>query len=173
VDVAQLKRLAIVALLATPLALGMVVDLPLCPSAALLGLPCPGCGLTRATLALLHGDVVAAFRFHPLVFVLTPAYVGLLGAIAFGYVRGAPALAPAGPGAVRPRGILLSRVVTRLVWVLVILVFAVWVLRFFGWFGGPVPVERLGAHSRHSHLRQGLPPQSASSTHWTQKLSAG
>jgi hypothetical protein len=150
VETAQLKRLGIVALFVAPLALGMVLELPLCPSAALLGLPCPGCGLTRATVALLHGDFAAALRFHPLVFVLTPAYVGLLGAMAFGYVRGAPALAAAGPGGVRPRGILMSRVVTRLVWALVVLVFAVWILRFFGWFGGPVAVERLGPRAAAS-----------------------
>ena len=32
----------------------------------LIGIPCPGCGLTRAYLSLLHCDVPAAFRFHPL-----------------------------------------------------------------------------------------------------------
>ena len=30
-----------------------------------LGVPCPLCGMTRATLALVHGDVVAASRWHP------------------------------------------------------------------------------------------------------------
>lgn len=27
--------------------------------------PCPGCGMTRATLRLLHGDVMGSLRFHP------------------------------------------------------------------------------------------------------------
>jgi hypothetical protein len=30
------------------------------------GLPCPGCGLTRAFLALSRGDLEAAIHFHPL-----------------------------------------------------------------------------------------------------------
>ncbi|WP_159443181.1 DUF2752 domain-containing protein [Pilibacter termitis] len=31
-----------------------------------LGIPCLGCGMTRAYLALLHGEVSTAFFFHPL-----------------------------------------------------------------------------------------------------------
>ncbi len=27
--------------------------------------PCPGCGMTRATLRLLHGDVIGSLRYHP------------------------------------------------------------------------------------------------------------
>jgi hypothetical protein len=34
---------------------------PACPFHAMTGLWCPGCGMTRATYALLHGDVAAAF----------------------------------------------------------------------------------------------------------------
>lgn len=35
-----------------------------CPFFKVTGLPCPGCGLTRACLLLLQGDVHAALRFH-------------------------------------------------------------------------------------------------------------
>jgi hypothetical protein len=38
----------------------------LCPTALTLGLPCPGCGLTRATSLLTHGHVGEALAFHPL-----------------------------------------------------------------------------------------------------------
>ena len=43
-----------------------------CPSLLLFGLPCPGCGLSRATLAMLRLDVAAMWHFHPLAPVLVP-----------------------------------------------------------------------------------------------------
>lgn len=36
-----------------------------CTFAEVTGLPCPGCGLTRATSALLRGEWRASFLFHP------------------------------------------------------------------------------------------------------------
>lgn len=36
------------------------------------GLDCPGCGMTRAILALLDGDIYQAFRWNMLVFILAP-----------------------------------------------------------------------------------------------------
>lgn len=39
----------------------------ICPFALLTGTACPGCGLTRAGVALVRGDVAGAFAFHPLV----------------------------------------------------------------------------------------------------------
>ena len=35
-----------------------------------LGIPCPGCGMTRALRALLRLDLAAAFAFHPLIFAM-------------------------------------------------------------------------------------------------------
>ena len=49
-------------------------DLPgfvLCPFRAVTGLPCPGCGMTRAFCSIGHGDIAAAFSYNalgPLVF---------------------------------------------------------------------------------------------------------
>jgi hypothetical protein len=37
----------------------------LCPTRLLFGVPCPGCGLTRAFSCLWTGDVGAAVRLHP------------------------------------------------------------------------------------------------------------
>lgn len=37
-----------------------------CPIRYLTGVPCPGCGMTRAWFAVVHGDLAAAFAYHPL-----------------------------------------------------------------------------------------------------------
>lgn len=49
--------------------------IPVCFFHALTGLPCPGCGLTRACSSLLHGQVQAAFTYHPFAFILLPLFV--------------------------------------------------------------------------------------------------
>lgn len=41
-----------------------------CPFRYLLGISCPGCGMTRALLACLRLDFSSAFSFHPLFFLL-------------------------------------------------------------------------------------------------------
>jgi len=41
----------------------------LCYLKSTIGLPCPGCGLTRAYLSLLNGNFKKAFHFHPLFFI--------------------------------------------------------------------------------------------------------
>lgn len=42
----------------------------LCVFRITLGLPCPGCGLTRAASHLLHGDLAASIRLHPFALLL-------------------------------------------------------------------------------------------------------
>jgi len=37
-----------------------------CPFEYIFGIPCPGCGMTRAFIALLKLDFAEAFYFHPL-----------------------------------------------------------------------------------------------------------
>ena len=43
-----------------------------CPLQHFTGVPCPGCGLSRALFALLRLDFAAAFRYHPMIYVLPP-----------------------------------------------------------------------------------------------------
>jgi hypothetical protein len=111
---------------------------PMCPTALFLGIPCPGCGLTRATLALLHGDIAAALHFHPLVFVLVPLFAYALASSLYEYIRGEPSGAPSRLAAwfsKRTRyGAALGLLVVSL---------GVWGARFAGYFGGPVPVESI------------------------------
>ena len=37
-----------------------------CPSMIIVGLPCPGCGLTRAALCLIRGDIGGSLRMNPM-----------------------------------------------------------------------------------------------------------
>jgi hypothetical protein len=133
-----LRALALVGLV-TPFVAAAIVGLPLCPTAALFDVPCPGCGLTRATLALLQGDLTAAFALHPLVFVLAPVYGGALGAGAVAFVRagGASRLRQ---GVLRRDAAWWGRTVSLAAGALIVLVVAVWAARFLGAFGGPAPV---------------------------------
>ena len=43
-----------------------------CPIRALLGVPCPTCGISRSAVALLHLDFRTSFRYHPLTIPLLP-----------------------------------------------------------------------------------------------------
>jgi Protein of unknown function (DUF2752) len=130
-------RVALLALGAAAFALAVHVDLPLCPLAGSFGVPCPGCGLTRATLALLHGDVVAALRLHPLVLLLSPLAIGLSAALGLELLRN---------DADSERSTLLfsnTRRTSVLASYLLVLTLGVWLLRFAGYLGGPVPVTSM------------------------------
>ncbi len=131
----RLKRAGIVALIAVPFVVAFSGDFPICPMAGTLGIPCPGCGLTRATLAVLHGHLWQGMHLHPLVLLVTPIYVTVVVLGIISYVRGPPALPQ---GRVRRA---LDRVMGPWAMVTIVLLLSVWVARFFGYFGGPVPVE--------------------------------
>lgn len=44
----------------------LLVSFYKCPYDYIFGISCPGCGMTRAFIALFHLDIVGAFHFHPL-----------------------------------------------------------------------------------------------------------
>jgi hypothetical protein len=58
---------------------------------AAVGIDCPFCGMTRSFVALGHGDVAAAFRFHPAGPLLFAAMaVGLVALVTVFVRRGQP-----------------------------------------------------------------------------------
>jgi hypothetical protein len=77
------------------------------------GLDCPGCGMTRAAHACLHGRWGEAFRFNPLGMVLLPAAALGIGLELAGWVRGRPL-----PWRFRIGG--------RWAWVLLLVILAFW-----------------------------------------------
>jgi hypothetical protein len=116
---------AALAIAALGLAL-LALDLPLCPVAGVIGIPCPGCGLGRATLALARGEVAHALALHPLVLVVLPT-------LGLGVLR----VARSRRGRITARE---GTWVMVLATVLLVALIGVWAARFFGAFGGPVPV---------------------------------
>ena len=53
------------------LLLFFVFKLP-CPSQYLFGVSCPGCGMTRAFLAVFSGDILLSFQMHPFWIAMIP-----------------------------------------------------------------------------------------------------
>jgi hypothetical protein len=141
VNRAVIQRSLIVAALVGVFAGIVALRMPFCPLASVAGVPCPGCGLTRATLALAHGELTHALEFHPLVFVLAPLFIWAMSSAAIGYIRGPRRDQPV-------RLWLASRTVNVLASLLMIATLGVWGARFFGYFGGPVPVETLSDWGR-------------------------
>jgi hypothetical protein len=57
-----------------------------CPIRSQLGIPCPGCGLSRAISAFVHGDWQASFRLHA----FAPLFLIALLVIAVGLILPLP-----------------------------------------------------------------------------------
>lgn len=83
------------------------------------GLHCPGCGMTRATVAAARGDLAAAFRYNPVGMVVFPLAVVALGVELLGWVWGRRI-------GWHPR--------PRLAWTLVAVIVAFWILRNLPWW---------------------------------------
>jgi hypothetical protein len=62
--------------------------LPLCPTKALLGIDCPGCGTARMLYSLMHGNLLAAARFNALGLVAAVLLVWAYLAWTYGRVTG-------------------------------------------------------------------------------------
>lgn len=103
-----------------------------CVFARVFRTPCPGCGSTRAVVCLLHGDFDGVLRFNP----VGPVMALLIGVLA---LQGIVSIARYGDlrnvgdghlGGLIKRGIFLVAAVDVVLWI----------ARFFGALGGPVPV---------------------------------
>jgi hypothetical protein len=103
-----------------------------CPWAGLFHVPCPACGSTRASRALLHFDFAGVAHFNP----IAPLVVAILFALA---VRVVWLVARDGHARTIDEERLGQRLLLGLVGA-VSLEIVVWALRFFGLFGGPCPV---------------------------------
>ncbi len=106
---------------------GVLDGLWACPFKRVTGIPCPGCGMTRAVRLVLQGDVAGATALHPLVWLALALGVGFVALEARAYVRE------------RRWGLALRPLWTRVVAFAALgLLVLVWILRFAGFFGGPV-----------------------------------
>jgi hypothetical protein len=117
-------HVAIVALLA---AFALVAVGWRCPVLLVAGVPCPTCGVTRALVLALHGDVAGATRMHPLMWLAVPVTLVFVGAELVGYAR---ARAWGGSRRIPFSNVLMIGTA--------MLLFALWIARFAGYFGGPV-----------------------------------
>jgi Protein of unknown function (DUF2752) len=62
--------------------------LPVCPTKALLGIDCPGCGSLRMIYSLLHLDVTAALRYNAVGMVAALLLVWAFAAWTYGRIVG-------------------------------------------------------------------------------------
>jgi hypothetical protein len=124
------RRAATLGMIAGAIGFVLVARVPVCPLASVAGIPCPGCGLTRATFACLGGHFDEALQLQPLVFFATPM-VGVCAVLAsHSYLKRGRVTFP------DPVGRWLMPPLKAVYFALI----AFWVLRFFGVWGGPVPV---------------------------------
>ncbi|MGE5787082.1 MAG: DUF2752 domain-containing protein [Myxococcales bacterium] len=99
-------------------------DVTWCPVAGVFGIPCPSCGLTRATLALFFGDWSRANALHP----------GVWPVLAFlAAVASVTAVSRHRPWANKVLGWIGAAILALLV--------VLWLARFWGAWGGPVVVR--------------------------------
>jgi uncharacterized protein YqgC (DUF456 family) len=80
------RRAAIATTVSVAVGAILLAPVQVCPFALIFHAPCPGCGLTRAAVHLLSGDLRGAFALHPLSILLVPLLGSILGTQVWRYV---------------------------------------------------------------------------------------
>jgi hypothetical protein len=128
----RLARVAVVSLVWVLCAVPVGMGWQRCPVATFLHAPCPGCGMTRAIRLLLRGDVAGSFHMHPLAVPVLGVGLGIAAASVWAtWSMGSP---------VRLTRTRTGRAAIAFGIAVYTAALALWVLRWFGWFGGPVAV---------------------------------
>lgn len=103
-----------------------------CAMAQTLGIPCPGCGMTRAMLMLGRGDVVGSLRMHPMA--VPNALAALLAMVATVWVTALDG----SPMTLLRRKI--GRIAIAALIAVQVAILGVWIARMLGALGGAVAV---------------------------------
>jgi hypothetical protein len=88
---------------------------PACPFRTLTGFTCPGCGSTRGLHRLLHGDVVGAFEFNPLLVLSLPFLI-------YAFLRYSNAI-------MRGRPLERHQLNAKYIWALFVVIVSFWIFR--------------------------------------------
>jgi len=100
------------------------IPFPVCPFFAITGFACPGCGTTRGLHHLLHGDLITAFRFNPLMMVMLPFLLYALLRYTNAVMRGQPI-----------RG---NQLNAKYIWLLFFVILAFWIGRNTPFYPFPI-----------------------------------
>lgn len=55
----------------------LILQFTFCPFKSFYGIPCPACGLSRASIQLINGHWLEAFQMNPLVYLVHPVLLGI------------------------------------------------------------------------------------------------
>ena len=125
------RRAALAALVWLAAALPAALRWQQCGFARMFHMPCPGCGMTRAVTLLLAGDWRGSLHMHPLALpVIAAGAAFALATVWTTYVYGWPMVHKSRLG----RAALVALAVAYAASILL------WILRWLGYFGGPVSV---------------------------------
>jgi hypothetical protein len=125
-------RAALVALLWGLVCLPMWAGRAGCPFAQIFGVPCPGCGMTRAALLFARGEITSSLRMHPLA--LPSGFVSVALMVATIWVTAKHGTPEAMWRDRAGRTAVLAFVGVEAA------VLVLWVVRMLGALGGPVPI---------------------------------